>query len=69
MSTRIEYKIIMMKTLNKLSSMGNSSINRNPSDFITGVLRREKNKQIIISKGNWIYFSYNDEKSKESTKF
>ena len=49
--------------------MGNSSINRNPSDFITGVLRREKNKQIIISKANWIHFSYNDEKSKESMKF
>ena len=42
----------LMKTLNKLSSIGNSSINRNPSDFITGVLRREKNKQTIISKGN-----------------
>ena len=42
----------MMKTLNKLSSMGNNSINRNPSDFITGVLKREKNKQTMISKGN-----------------
>lgn len=49
--------------------MGNGSINRNSSDFITGVLRREKNKQTIISKGKSIHFSYNDEKSTESTKF